>query len=298
MIYYLTNERNTGLMQAFVSGWGRALADAIAIVPYERLIGERRLRLPPGTYIFTSLGRTLGSREPLSAARQWAMRLHAHLLERNGPDRVLNDPGRTLPRLGLLRALADAGINRFRAYRAGDRDPRMRFPVFLRDEHGTVWEPPALLPSHDVYEAQLARGERPGQVAIEHCDTRDASGVYRKYGAFVVGRRIVPRHLFFSRNWLVKAADIVDQDRLAEELGFLTSNPHEEALLRACRLANISYGRIDYALLDGVPQVWEINTTPQIVVAPGKDAPERAVVHARFAAAFTAALQAIDPRPA
>ena len=297
MIHYLTNERNTGLMQAFVSAWGRTLADTIAIVPYERLLGQRRLHLPPGTYIFTSLGRTLGSREPPSPARQWAIRLHAHLVERNGPDRVLNDPGRSLPRLGLLRALADAGINRFRAYPASDSDPGMRFPVFLRGEHGTVWEAPALIGSRDAYVAQLARGARPDELAIEHCDTRDASGVYRKYGAFVVGGRIVPRHLFFSRNWLVKAADIVDQETLAEELGFLQSNPHADALLRACRLANISYGRIDYALLDGVPQVWEINTTPQIVVAPGKDPPERTVVHARFAAAFIAALQAIDPQP-
>ena len=55
MIYYLTNTRNAGLMQGFLATYVRALARRIAIVPYERLIGQRRLRLPFGTYVFTRL---------------------------------------------------------------------------------------------------------------------------------------------------------------------------------------------------------------------------------------------------
>ncbi len=295
MIYYLTNTRNAGLMQGFLATSGRALARRIAIVPYERLIGQRRLRLPFGTYVFTSLGRTFGSREPPSPARQWAIRLHTHLVEQFGPERVLNDPGRSLRRLGLLEALSEAGINRFRACLASQPDPAMRYPVFLRDEHGTVWEAPPLLASRAEVDACLRPGDPPDRLAIEFCDTRDATGVYRKYGCFVVGGRIVPRHLFFSRNWLVKTADIVDPDAIAAELEYLRTNPHADVLARACRLAHIGYGRIDYALLEGSAQIWEINTTPQIVVPPDKDPPERAPVHARFAADFRAALEAIDP---
>lgn len=295
MIYYLTNNRNAGLMQAFLATSGRPLARRIAVVRYERLIAQRGLRLPLGTYIFTSLGQTFGSRDPPSPARQWAIRLHARLVEQFGPERVLNDPGRSLRRLGLLQALSDAGINRFRACLASRPDPGLRFPVFLRDEHGTVWEAPPLLASRAEIDACLRPGDRPDRLAIEFCDTRDAAGVYRKYGCFVVGGRIVPRHLFFSRDWLVKTADIVDPDTVAAELEYLKTNPHADVLARACRLAHIGYGRIDYALLDGSVQIWEINTTPQIVVPPDKDPPERAPVHAMFAAAFRAALEAADP---
>ena len=35
--------------------------------------------------------------------------------------------------------------------------------------------------------------------------------------------------------------------------------------MRRWYLAGIGYGRIDYGLKDGIPQVWEINTNPTIV---------------------------------
>jgi len=223
------------------------------------------------------------------------MRLHAALIEQLGPARVLNDPSNSLRRFALLRALGEARLNRFQAHRAGDGAAGMRFPVFLRHEQGTVWTAPALLATREAYEAESMRTDNTGLLAIEYCDTRDAHGIYRKYGCFVVGERIVPRHLFLSRNWLVKAADIVDGAAVGEELAFLQANPHAETLLRVCRMANIAYGRIDYALLDGAPQIWEINVTPQIVTRPGEDPPDRDPAHEIFAAAFAAAMDAIDP---
>jgi len=295
MIYYLTSERNAGVMQAFLGTWGHSLVRRIAIVSYERLIAEKHFRLPSGTYIFTSIGQSLGTRDPPSPARQWAIRLHAALIEQLGPARVLNDPSHSLRRFGLLRALGEADLNRFQVHRAGDGAADMRFPVFLRHEYGTVWNAPALLATREAYETELTRTDNAGLLAIEYCDTRDAHGIYRKYGCFVVGERIVPRHLFLSRNWLVKSADIVDGAVVGEELAVLEANPHAETLLRACRLANISYGRIDYALLDGAPQIWEINITPQIVTRPGEDTPDRNPAHEKFAAAFAAAMAAIDP---
>ena len=295
MIYYLTSERSANLMQVFLAGLGRGLARRIKIVPYEHFLTATQVRVPFGTYVFTSFGQSLGSRTPPSAQRNRVVGLHAALLERLGPDRVLNDPQRSLRRLGLLQALSHAGLNRFRAYPALDRDPGMRFPVFLRHELGTLWQAPTLIEDAEAFSAHVRVVKDPGVLAIEFCDTADAQGQYRKYGCFVVGGRIVPRHLFISRNWLVKAADIVDAAAVDEELAFLAGNPHEAALLDVCRLARIDYGRIDYAVLDGQPQVWEINTTPQIVNDPKKDVPQRQIVHATFARAFCEALDAIDP---
>ena len=295
MIYYLTSERNARLMQVFLAGMGRGLARRIKIVPCEHLLSATQVRVPFGTYVFTSFGQSLGSRTPPSALRKRVIALHAALLERLGPERVLNDPQHSLRRLGLLQALSHAGLNRFRAYPALDRDPGMRFPVFLRHELGTLWQAPTLIEDAETYAAQVRVVKDPEVLAIEFCDTADAQGRYRKYGCFVVGGRIVPRHLFVSHNWLVKAADIVDAAVVDEELAYLAGNPHELALRQVCKLARIDYGRIDYALLDGQPQVWEINTTPQIVNDPKHDVPQRQIVHATFAQAFCEALDAIDP---
>ncbi len=298
MIYYLTSERHAGVMQGFLLNAGRALAARITVVTYERLLAEKHLRMPYGTYIFTNFNQPFGSRNPPSPARQWVTRLHDELVLHLGPERVLNDPSKSLGRFELLRQLHASGFNRFKAYQAGVQDSTMRFPVFLRLEHGTVRDAPPLLPSREAYEVEARRIAKPGMIAIEFCDTADAAGIYRKYGCFVVGERIVPRHLFKSRNWLVKTADIVDQETVREELDYLKANPHVEVLRRVFRLANISYGRIDYALLDGIPQIWEINTPPQIIVPPGEDRPERAPVHEKFVMAFSAALDAIDPQGA
>jgi len=285
-------------MRGFLSNAGRALAARIMVVTYEHLLAVKRLRMPYGTYIFTNFNQPFGSRNPPSPARQWLTRLHDELVRQLGQARVLNNPSKSLGRFELLRQLHASGFNRFKAYQAGVQDNTMRFPVFLRLEHGTIRDAPPLLASREVYEVEATRHAKPDMIAIEFCDTADAAGFYRKYGCFVVGERIVPRHLFKSRNWLVKTADIVDPETVAEELDYLETNPHAEVLRRVFRLANISYGRMDYALLDGIPQIWEINTPPQIIVPPHEDRPERAPVHEKFVEAFSAAMDELDPQSA
>ena len=129
-------------MQGFLLNAGRALANRITIIAYERLLAEKNLQMPHGTYIFASIGRALGSHNPPSPVRQWAMRLHHALVRNLGPARVLNDPSKSLWRFELLRQLHANGMNGFSVYRAGEQDSAMRFPVFLRSEHGAVWEAP------------------------------------------------------------------------------------------------------------------------------------------------------------
>ncbi len=295
MIYYLITQRHAFTMQTFLDDWGKALADRITIVLYERLFSSGSIVMPEGTYIFTSLGTDMGSRNPPARKRQLAGDLRRHLTERFGPARVLNDPGSSLARFDLLEALRKRGINRFAAYRVNDTRVPQRFPVFLRLGRGSQWDAPPLLKTREEYEAAVrSAGDLEDLLAVEFCDTADASGVYRKYSCFIVGGRIVPRHLLFSRNWLVKEADLYEPAMAEEELTFLESNPHAQVLGEVSRIANITYGRIDYALLDGQPQVWEINVTPMIVGHASREIPARRPVHLKFAKLFSAALQAID----
>jgi hypothetical protein len=296
MIHYLVARRHAYTMNDFLATWGKPLAGRIRTLLYEDLFSGARQRLPPATYIFTSLGRDLGARHPPSPVRSLASELHRKLVELCGPGRVLNDPARFMSRFELMRALEQRGINRFTAHRVDAAAAPRRYPVFLRREHGTLWQNPPLLRSREEYEAAVRSADpREGLIAVEYHDTAGAAGIYRKYGCFIVGGRIVPRHLFFSRNWLVKQADLCEPAMVEEELAYVASNPHAQALLEVCRMANISYGRIDYALLEGQPQIWEINITPALVSDPATDAPARRPVHERFVAQFSAALDAIDP---
>jgi hypothetical protein len=226
-------------MVEFVQGWGRALAGQVAVRPYEEVLAGGEL--PEGAVaIFSDLDR-LKQEERAALAP-----LHARQA------RALNDPTRSMLRYELLRTLYAGGINRFNAWRPGETPER--YPVFIRPESGFL----------DTGLPLLAFGGEPpaGHIAAEFCDTADKEGVYRKYGAYVVGERIVPRHLFFSRNWFVKSTDLLGPAQVEEERAYVSSNPHAAQLLEVCRLARISWGRIDYALLEGRVQVWEINTNP------------------------------------
>jgi hypothetical protein len=173
--------------------------------------------------------------------------------------------------------------------------------VLLRAERGSPPAEQPLLPDAAAYRARVARIKpetiaRRNLMAVEFCDTADKEGVYRKYGAFVVGDRIVPRHVFFSRSWSVKVADLTDPRCVKEELAYLDSNPHAEALGRVARIADISYGRIDYALLEGRVQTWEINTNPMIASNISQEIAARREVHLRFLALFESAFEALERR--
>jgi hypothetical protein len=297
MIHYLVFERNAGSMRRFLDGWAPRLAHHLRIVPYERLLdGQERLPQERGTTIFTNLG-TVARLDP--EHRKILCDLHDRLAGMHGQTRVLNDPGRSLRRFELLRQLHDTGLNSFNVYRTSDTDVRPRLPAFIRHEVRNPFNQPEIARDPQQYMALLhgtrwQSGTLRDFMSVEFCDTADARGIYRKYGAFVVGDRIVPRHIFFSRNWHQRVADLIDSPYLAEELAYIDTNPHEKILLESARAAGISYGRIDYGLLAGRPQVWEINTNASFVSSPQAVIRERRPALEKFVAMYADAMAALD----
>ena len=81
---------------------------------------------------------------------------------------------------------------------------------------------------------------------------------------------------------------------MAEEAEFFARDPHAASMARIFELAKIDFGRIDYGLLDGEVQVWEINTNPMITARPDTIAPLRLAGQTRIAEEITAAFSAID----
>jgi hypothetical protein len=59
-------------------------------------------------------------------------------------------------------------------------------------------------------------------------------------------------------------------------------------------MARLEYGRIDYSLLGGKPQVWEINTNPIVMQEPGRYDPRHLPAQEWFAPRICRAFDAVD----
>jgi hypothetical protein len=276
------------VIEQYVGGWGRPIADRLRVMSYARLARSRRLAA--GTYVFCDVDRVPG------VVAEDAARVAAHLTASGV--RVLNHPLRSLKRYELLRTLNEQGINRFNVYHATEARWPTRYPVFLREASTTARTLGPLLPTRAALEAELAERIAAGRsrddtLIVEFCDTADDQGVYRKYSAFVVGARIIPAHIACSKDWVTKAIDLRDEVFLEEERRFVRENPHEARLREIFALAGIDFGRIDYAVLDGDIQVWEINTDPWLIAWVPQDL-GRLVATEESARRFNAALVEID----
>ncbi|MFT3775891.1 MAG: hypothetical protein QM820_61895 [Minicystis sp.] len=290
MIYYVVTRRHRYTMAEYLESWGQALAPQVRVVPYGALPANRDL--PAGTYVFSDLERLT----PLQAPMVNAL---CDQLSRAPGTRILNHPARSLRRRGLLNRLHERGQNRFNAHPPAEPGAPWRYPVFVREENDHTGSLTGLI--HDAPTLKQAlliltmEGFDPRDLlVVEFCDTADKGGIYRKYSAFRIGDRIVPRHVLFSKSWMLKDVDLLEPHQIAELKDYVRENPHEQEILALFDEANIEYGRIDYALLDGAIQVWEINTNPLIARRPDAYPAFTHRFHEAFTITFNEAFAALD----
>lgn len=297
MIYYLVSaDKEADAFGLFIKMYMPALAGRVQVLPYEHL--PLKKKLPPGTYIFSQI-ETLPRR---LAAELGGL---CDNMEHRPGFRVLNHPCRSLRRYELLSKLHQEGLNAFQAFRLESCQMPGRFPVFLRGENDHRGSPTRLLhtpaefrTAAHIFRANAGREEK--DLVVEFCDTSDRNGTFRKYSCVLVGDQLVPRHLLFGQTWMTKwVGAVISPEQSAEERDFVDRNPHADQVRRIFALANIQYGRIDYAVLDGKVQTWEINTNPRLASAGDySDHPERAYVQDRFGKHITSAFDAIDMQEA
>ena len=268
MIHYVVTERFSRTIATFLRNTGRDLAGTLRLLTYEELFFERAG--PIGHYVFTDFDRL--SRYELDTVARFATGLQDKV-----PDaRILNHPGKALERMALLVALRRAGINDFTATRldTGERPPH--FPVFIRAEDGHDGPETELVDEADFDRslAELrARGiPLRGRIAIGFAAEKGANGRFRKFGAFNIGGTVIPQHLIQSDGWAIKrrvpgdttpTAIDTSAESVDEELEYIRSNPHRDAILRAFNAGSIECGRADYGVVDGKVQIYEINTNPE-----------------------------------
>jgi len=291
MLYFLTTHEHTYTFSNFIEYCGAAFARRVKVLSYSELPQYRFVS--PGVYVFADLERVTGSLQRAMLGHVWDR------LAESGNARLFNDPRKTLGRLALLETLFDRGLNPYNARRVGDVSRQLRPPVFLRladDHHGprtqTLTDPAKIQTAGKVL---LLGCPRPSAVMeVEFCDTRDAQGVCRKYAAYLIDGKILPRHLMMSTQWVVKANDLSTPDFEREQQEYLATNPHERALLECFAAAHVTYGRIDYSMLNSRVVTWEINTNPNLMRALKYYTPADLESHAGLWSTLRASLEALE----
>jgi hypothetical protein len=289
VIYYLCTRQHRYALADYLASWGKEMAAQVRVVPYGALPANDDL--PDGTYVFADLERlTPAQRRRLAGVRD---RLAA------AGARIVNHPLASLGRADLLARLRADGLNRWGAFSPTDPARPWRYPVFVREAREHTGSLSRLV--HD--EAELGRVllmlemegfEARDLLVVEFCETADPDGLYRKFSAFLVGGRILPRHVLFSRSWMLKDVDLLDPPHREEIRAYVRENPHEAHVRELFARAGIDYGRIDYGLLGGAIQVWEINTNPIVARPPDQYPPSTLKFHEAFAAAFNEAFSRLD----
>jgi hypothetical protein len=269
VITFWVNRAGIFGLQNYQSHRGRAIADRFETRQYEDLAGDS-ISFTAGPQIFAGLDQITPAQREL-IARLW----DAHAAAAPHAPR-LNDPRRALLRFELLQRLWEQGLNRFRVYRVDQADEVTRFPVFVRHIHRHNGPATRLVHSQDelrwVLRALRVRGRRMrDHMIVEYCDVSGPDGLFRKYAAFRVGTHIIPSHVFASPRWTVKSTQNEPTEASVQEgLQFQRENPHAAWLARVFDLAGIEYGRVDYGVAGGVPQVWEINLNATLGRAEGQ----------------------------
>ena len=290
MIFFLTTRRHGYTFRHYLDSFGERLRGQFQQLAYGDLF--RRRSLSAGTYVFADLER-LCPRNLSLAGNVWTA------LAASGRCRLLNDPVRTLRRYDLLQSLHEHGFNDFLVYRFAEDLSAVRFPVFLRgeDDHKGGLTPligDAAELAASIRQTRRSARLRRANLITEFYDTADAGGLYRKYSAFCVGERVFARHVFFSRQWMIKSPNLLEPPLLDEERRYVEENPHQGALADIFAVAGVGYGRIDYALHAGRIQTWEINTNPMIMTADDRRCEPRIPMQELFAGRLEEAFLSLD----
>lgn len=288
MIVYVATSQNLFTLREFIEDNPARLQGRIRLLSYGKLFDQPSL--PKATYIFSDL-------ERLTISTLFRIAYIWRQLAASDPRiRLVNDPLRVKRRYELLRHLYAQGINSFNVRRAADVWSDSRFPVFLRRESDHFGPTSPLIETEDELAAAIddlaTRGAfRDDHIVTEFCGAPDDTGAYVKYGCFRVGDRILPQNRLVGRQWCVKKFEYFDETVIARDLAYIKSADHNEAVRRVFDIAAVEYGRVDYAIVDGRLEFYELNTNPHNSYRDMDEIPES---RDYFTPLFIDALLALD----
>ncbi len=234
------------------------------VLSYEKLWGCRWL--PRGTYVMTDFDRL----SPVE--NEIAGRLHDHL--REAGLQVLNDPRRFRPRDCLLKALHAEGLNGFTCWLPAAGEWPQRYPVFLRTiaaHRGALSE---LLVDRTAADAALTQATRNGHlirdlIFVEYAaEPQPDTGSFQKHSAFRVGPHIIRANTVNDVSWMAKTGSegVASTAQYVAERAEMDFYPHHDYVMRVFEFAGLEFGRLDFGIVAGRPQTYEINTNPSMTL--------------------------------
>ncbi len=297
MIFYYTTAAHDYTLNG-IRSTGHPINRRIINVHYESLLQVGTSHISgAGIHIFSDIERLPGFFVPR------LVQYRHELIEEYGENVLfLNHPSRSKRRYELLKILYKQGTNKFNIHRLNEFPSPAKWPVFVRRENDHTGPLSPMLHTQEELEAfrkKLYQEEAyvDDMVVIEFMDTSDTDGIFRKYSATRIGEAILPRHLFHSREWIVKHRNAIpDSSKLEEERAFMDHFPHYDALMKIFHLAEVDYGRIDYSIHEGEIQVWEINTNPNYYSLENNPGPDsiRFQMHMNFTYQMATILESIE----
>jgi hypothetical protein len=264
MIFYVCHRLHTYTQASFLLYYRKDMQNFFRLVPYEQAALLRSLSA--GTVIWSDMDRLSEIESDTASELSLKMTLEQPLVVQ------LNHPRESLQRFDLLRKLFADGINNFQVHRPDALPNNIRYPVFLRDEAGAAYKTPRLLQGRRELDDGLAalpdmKFIRP--MVVEFGSKAGPDELYRKYAAYRVGDRTYAQHCFAKQDWFIKDPGRgIPAVTREQHLAYVRDNPHAPDLMPIFEKASIAYGRIDYTIVDGRVQVFEINTNPTVLSYP------------------------------
>jgi len=203
-----------------------------------------------------------------------------------------------MSRAGLLRALHDAGLNQFNAYRVEENIRPERWPVFIRTEGSHTAPVSGLLASWDAVRTAVDAAIEDGipvssMIIIEYAAEPVMPGLFRKLAGFRFGNAQFAHNCVHEDNWLVKYGQLgsATPELYRDDLRIVRENPYAEDVSRAFDIARIEYGRADFGLVNGKVQIYEINSNPTVAFPLKHPSRDRIEAYALFRKNY---LEAVD----
>jgi hypothetical protein len=288
VIVFFTTEEHSYTHRALI---GAEPGLKVELVSYSRVAQLRSLA--PATYVFTDLDRL--PTELLLTCSNLYRQLRTHGLT------VLNNPAQVLSRSGLLRALYRKGINRYNAYRLEEGVRPERWPVFLRTEGDHAGPMPELYENEEALDRGIKgavyRGYPTSRLLIvEYMAEPVRPGLFRKLSCFRIGSASIAHTCVHDSKWIAKTGQlgVTPPDLYDDELRIVRDNPYGPSVAEAFDVAAVDYGRVDFSLVGGGPQIYEINTNPMMSFDDQHHSAVRLEAYRLFKQSYFEALKAID----
>jgi hypothetical protein len=258
MIIFLVERDHAQTLRAVARS---RLAGNVKVHSFEWALQQKRL--PRATYVFTDMERMDVWQQTVLA------KLFIHIQQAGPGYRALNNPAAIGDRGALLRKLHDEGLNDFNAYRVTENRWPERYPVFVRRMSMHTKPVTPLLPTQQALQDALGELMQSGEaqsdlLIIEYCAQPVAENLYRKLSSFKIGEVVFFIHTVHDIKWLVKHGrkNSATPELYQDEHDMILENRFSEHLSRVFDIAGVEYGRVDFGMVNGRVQVYEINTNP------------------------------------